>query len=218
MIPIRDDNPRRLQPIVTVLFIAINIAVFIYQMTLSQEEYAKFLYAFGAIPDLIVHGQQLYATISSMFLHGGIMHIAGNMLYLWIFGDNIEGICGHWRFIWFYLICGIIAFLSHFFLDPFSEIPMVGASGAISGIMGAYILRFPRARVHVIIPLFPLIWIWRSINLPAFIVLGFWILLQVFNAFFAGGGGVAWFAHIGGFLGGLFLIKFFEKKNYRVKY
>lgn len=219
MIPIRDDNPRRLLPIATIVAIAINVALFIYQLTLSQDASLEFLYRFGAIPVLIVHGQHLYAILSSMFLHGGVMHLAGNMLYLWIFGDNIEGICGHGRFVVFYLLCGLIAFTSHFIFDPSSEIPMVGASGAISGIMGAYIVRFPRARVHVIVPLLPLIWFWRRVDLPAFVVLGVWFLLQILNAFFsAAGSGVAWFAHVGGFAAGLVLIRFFEKKNYRVYY
>ncbi|MBN1464365.1 rhomboid family intramembrane serine protease [candidate division KSB1 bacterium] len=219
MIPIRDDNPRRLLPIVTIVTIAINVAVFIYQLTLSQDDQLKFLYNFGAVPNLIVHGQNLYTILSSMFMHGGLMHLAGNMLYLWIFGDNVEGICGHGRFVIFYLLCGLIAFLSHFIFDPVSQFPMVGASGAISGIMGAYILRFPRARVHVVVPLLPFIWLWRRLDLPAFVVLGFWLLLQIFNAFFStAGSGVAWFAHVGGFAAGVLLIRLFEKKNYRVYY
>jgi membrane associated rhomboid family serine protease len=219
MIPIHDDNPRRLFPFITIFFIVMNAAVFIYQLLLSQDDYIAFLYNYGAVPDLIIRGQHLYAIFTSMFLHGGVLHLLGNMLYLWIFGDNIEGICGHGRFIAFYLLCGVIAFASHFVFDPFSSIPMVGASGAISGILGAYAVRFPHARVHVLLPLFPFIWIWRTVRLPAIIVLGFWILLQVFNALFASAGsGVAWFAHVGGFIAGLLLIRKFEKRRYRVYY
>ncbi|MBN1562084.1 rhomboid family intramembrane serine protease [candidate division KSB1 bacterium] len=219
MIPIRDDNPRRLFPTLTITIIAINVAVFIYQWRLSPDDSMAFLYHFGAVPGKIVQGRQLYAIFSSMFLHGGLMHIAGNMLYLWIFGDNIEGICGHGRFILFYLVCGVIAFSSHFIFDPASDIPMVGASGAISGILGAYLVRFPRARVHIIVPLFPVVWLWRRLEWPAFVVLGLWFLLQILNAFISStGGGVAWFAHVGGFVGGVVLIKLFEKKRYRVYY
>jgi membrane associated rhomboid family serine protease len=218
MIPIRDDNPRRLYPFFTILFIVMNVGVFLYQSFLPRDEYLTFLYTFGAVPDLIIHGQNFKSIFTSMFLHGGILHLLGNMLYLWIFGDNIEGICGHTRFVVFYLLCGFAAFFSHFILQPFSEIPMIGASGAISGILGAYALRFPRARVHIIFPLFPFIWIWRSAALPAIVVLGFWFFLQIFNALFAGGSGVAWFAHIGGFIAGIFLIRIFEKKNYYIRY
>ena len=219
MIPIHDDNPRRVFPLITILFIVANVVVFVYQLLLSQDDYIVFLYNYGAVPDLVIRGQNLYAIFTSMFLHGGVLHLLGNMLYLWIFGDNIEGFCGHWRFIAFYLLCGVIAFASHFVIEPFSNIPMVGASGAISGILGAYAVRFPHARVHVLIPLFPFIWIWRTVRLPAIIVLGFWILLQIINALFSSAGsGVAWFAHVGGFFAGLILIRKFEKRRYRVYY
>lgn len=218
MIPIRDDNPRRLFPLVTILFVIVNVGVFLYQSFMPRDEYLTFLYNFGAIPDVIVHGQNLKSIFTSMFLHGGIMHLLGNMLYLWIFGDNIEGICGHGRFLIFYLVCGFTAFFGHFILEPFSQVPMIGASGAISGILGAYALRFPRTRVHIIFPLFPFIWLWRSAALPAIVVLGFWFFLQIVNALFSGGGGVAWFAHIGGFIAGLLLIRIFEKRNYYVRY
>ncbi len=199
--------------------VAVNVAVFIYQMTLPQDAHLKFLYAYGAVPDVIVRGQNLRAVFTSMFLHGGLMHLLGNMLYLWIFGDNIESICGHFRFLVFYLLCGVIAFFSHFIFDPFSQAPMIGASGAISGILGAYALRFPRATVHVLIPLFPIVWLWRVIPVPAALALGFWFLMQLFNAFVAGGGGgVAWLAHIGGVVAGMVLIKKFEGKRYKVYY
>jgi len=217
MIPIRDDNPRRLFPLFTILLIAVNVAVFIYQLTLSPSEAQTFILTYGAVPKQIIQGRGLYTIITSMFVHGGILHLLGNMLYLWIFADNIEGICGYVRFLIFYFICGIAAFAGHFILDPVSTIPMVGASGAISGILGAYALRFPRARVHILFPLFPFIWLWRIIRVPAVFALGFWFLIQIFNAVMSSrGSGVAWFAHIGGFIAGLILIRVFEKKRYRV--
>lgn len=218
MIPIHDDNPRRLFPLFTLTIMAINIGVFIYQLLLSREDYLRFLYTFAAVPELIVHGEQLQSILTSMFLHGGVLHLLGNMLYLWIFGDNIEGICGHIRFVLFYLICGLVAFAGHFVVAPFSSIPMIGASGAVSGILGAYAVRFPHARVHVILPLFPFIWLWRTFRLPAIFVLGFWFIMQLLNALFSAGSNVAWFAHVGGFVAGVILIRKFETKRYRVYY
>jgi len=216
MIPIRDENPSRLFPFVTIAIIAANVLVFLYQFTLPADAQVQFVYAYGAVPNTIIHGQNLSSIFTSMFLHGGILHVLGNMLYLWIFGDNIEGICGHFRFILFYLLVGVIAFASHFAFSPFSQVPMIGASGAISGILGAYAIRFPRARVHVLIPLLPFIWLWRTFRVPAFLVLGFWFAMQLLNVFLGGGGGVAWLAHIGGFIAGLLLIGRFEKKRYKV--
>ncbi len=218
MIPLKDENPHRSFPVVTISLIAINVVVFIYQLQMQHAEANAFVHQFGAVPFSIVHGQNLYSPFTSMFLHGGLLHIAGNMLYLWIFGDNIEYLCGHFRFLLFYLLCGFIAFLSHFLTTPFSHIPMIGASGAISGVLGAYALKFPRARVYVLIPLF--IWIWRIFRIPAAIVLGFWFLIQIISGLFSSGRGpgVAWFAHIGGFVAGIVLIRAFEKKRYKLKY
>lgn len=197
--------------------IAINITVFIWQLLLPEEGARQFVYEYGAVPAVIVRGQHWPSIITSMFLHGGIMHLLGNMLYLFVFGDNVEAICGHFRFIIFYLVCGSLAFASHFVFEPMSEIPMIGASGAISGVLGAYALRFPRARVYVLIPIF--LWIYRIFKIPAIIVLGVWFLLQLFSgvATSGSGGGVAWFAHVGGFIAGLITIKSFEKNHYRVE-
>jgi membrane associated rhomboid family serine protease len=218
MIPLKDDNPRSTFPFVTILLIIANVAVFVHQFLLPRGEVQQFINQYAAIPYLISGGQHLHSPFTSMFLHGGLMHVGGNMLYLWIFGDNVEHICGHVRFLAFYFVCGLVAFTSHYLTSPFSEVPMVGASGAISGVLGAYILRFPRAKIFVLFPLF--IWIWRMFSVPAFIVLGFWILVQLANGlyFSSASGGVAWFAHIGGFFAGLLLIKLFEKKKYRLKY
>jgi membrane associated rhomboid family serine protease len=157
-------------------------------------------------------------VFSSMFMHGGFMHLFGNMLYLWIFGDNIEQLCGHMRFILFYLLCGVFAFLSHFIFAPHSPIPMVGASGAISGVLGAYALRFPRARVLSSIWFF--IIFWDVIRVPAVILLGLWFVMQLFSGVSSASdqAGVAWFAHIGGFIAGLLFIRYFEKKSIAVKF
>jgi membrane associated rhomboid family serine protease len=150
-----------------------------------------------------------------MFLHGGFMHLIGNMLYLWIFGNNIEDAMGHVRFVGFYLLCGVIAAMSHSFSDPGSVMPMIGASGAISGVLGAYLLLYPRAHVLVLIPLGFFFW---RMYVPAFIVLGFWFALQLISGTVTvggGEGGVAWFAHIGGFLAGMVLIGFFKHRSVR---
>ena len=151
-------------------------------------------------------------VLTSMFLHAGLMHLGGNMLYLWIFGNNIEDVMGHGRFILFYLLCGVAAVFGHAFTAPDSTVPMIGASGAISGVLGAYLLLFPRARVLVLIPLG---FLTRVMPVPAIVVLGFWIVMQIINGAFSWGGlggGVAWFAHIGGFAVGLALIKVFQRR------
>lgn len=219
MIPLKDDNPTRIFPIVTIGIIAANILVFIYQISLGPG-YEKFIFAYGALPYEITHGIDIgpqiqmpvfFTVYTSMFMHGGFMHIIGNMLYLWIFGNNIEDSMGHIRFIFFYLICGTVASLTHIFLAPNSKIPMVGASGAVSGILGAYILLFPHARILTLVIFGFFV---RMIKIPAIVVLGFWIVLQFLNSAVASGsegGGVAWFAHIGGFFAGLILIYFFKK-------
>lgn len=221
MIPIKDDNPTHQVPLITIGLIMANILVFLHQLSLGRGE-EVFIYRFGAIPYEITRLQNFPASIgslfTSMFLHGGPFHLLGNMLYLWIFGDNVEYIMGHLRFLGFYLLCGLAAALSHILAEPNSILPMVGASGAISGVLGAYFLRFPRAKVLVLVPLF--FWFIRIIRIPAFFVLGFWFLMQVMSGFMSLGisvtGGVAWFAHIGGFLAGMILVRYFEKRRFRV--
>lgn len=213
MIPLRDDNPRKLFPGVTIAIIVTNVLVFLYQVSLPKGEMQSFLFSYGAVPNLIVHGSSLHTIFTSMFLHGGFMHLLGNMWYLWIFGDNVEGLVGHTRFIIFYLLCGVVAFFGHFLFEPTSTIPMVGASGAISGVLGAYALRYPRARVHLLIPLFPFIWLWRVFLVPAAVVLGGWFVIQLFSGIAVQQSGVAWFAHVGGFIAGLLLVRLFEKKE-----
>lgn len=229
MIPIRDSHVHlKTAPILTVTLILGNVAVFVYQF-LSGPGMEAFVYRFGAIPWEISHFQELpglewthhspvpniLTLFTAMFLHGGILHLAGNMLYLWIFGDNVEALTGHLRFPFFYLTCGLVAAMTHVMLDPNSQIPMIGASGAVSGILGAYFIRFPGARVHILI-FFPLI-ILRVFQVPAVLVLGVWFIFQVLNGMgslnYPSSGGVAWFAHIGGFIAGMILILFFQKKG-----
>jgi len=224
MIPLRDDNPTEITPVVTVVFIVVCVVVFLYEISLSASKSEVFVYMYGAIPSVVLGHAQLtpelvglpaYGTlVSSMFLHGGWMHLIGNMLYLWIFGNNIEDVMGHARFIVFYLICGVLAALSHALIDPGSTIPMVGASGAISGILGAYLLLYPHARVLVLVP-YGFI---GTFHVPAAMVLGLWFLMQLFSGGMSlgnQGGGVAFFAHIGGFLAGMVLIGFFKHPHVR---
>src|SRR5947207_5258233 len=218
MIPISDDPVRRSFPVVTILLIVINVLVFLYEMSLGSR-LDGFVQAFGAVPREITTGRDLppiaplgnvYLTlITSMFLHGGWLHLGGNMLYLWVFGDNIEDRLGHFRYLVFYLLCGFAATFAHALVNPGSRVPSIGASGAIAGVLGAYILLFPRARVTTLIPIFFFITI-REI--PAFIILGLWFVLQLFVGVASLGvaesnaGGVAYFAHIGGFVAGMVLI------------
>jgi membrane associated rhomboid family serine protease len=218
-IPLKDENPTRRVPVVTIFIIALNSLVFLYQ-AFSSQGLTYFVLRMGAIPYEITHFQSLsllrvprippfWALFVSMFLHGSLFHLAGNMLYLWVFGNNIEDYLGRIRFILFYLISGLSAALTHIAFNPNSRVPMIGASGAIAGVLGAYFVLYPRARVQTFVFLFIFI---RVIPIPAAIILGFWFLMQIFNVGL--GGGVAWFAHIGGFLVGILLIRvFFRRKR-----
>lgn len=224
MIPIRDRNPSGTFPIVTVSIIFINVVVFLIQLSAGPRLDA-ILFQFGIVPIKVVYSADIPAStfvntyfpfLSYMFLHGGFVHLIGNMWYLWIFGDNIEDTLGRFKFILFYLLCGIGSAMVHIYFNSQSGIPCVGASGAIAGVLGAYMVTFPRARVLVVIPLFI---IWEIMELPAIFVLGFWFLIQFFSGAAAiskvQGGGVAWWAHIGGFVLGIILIKIFPKSRYR---
>lgn len=222
MIPLHDDNPTQGTPLVTLMLIGICITVFLYQTNLSQHAAELFAFQYGAIP-AIVFGQAslpeeavaipvALTLVSSMFLHGSWMHLLGNMLYLWIFGNNIEDVMGHAKFVLFYILSGILAALSHALTDPSSQIPMVGASGAISAVLGAYILLFPRAHVLVLLPMIGMT------RVAAGIVLGMWFVTQLISggmSMGAAGGGVAFFAHIGGFIAGMALIGLFKRKEVR---
>jgi membrane associated rhomboid family serine protease len=223
MIPLHDDNPTTIQPVITVAFMVACVLVFFYQMSLGPRGGQVFVYQFGAIPAVLFGLESLpldiqvipssFSLISSMFLHGGFMHLIGNMLYLWIFGNNIEDAMGHVRFVAFYVVCGVAAAMSHALTDTGSVVPMIGASGAISGVLGAYLLLYPRAQVLVLIPLG---FFMRMMYVPAGLVLALWFLLQWISGSVSagqGGGGVAWFAHIGGFIAGMALIGLFKHRS-----
>lgn len=217
MIPLKDDIPSYRTPIVTVALISLNCLIFFYLLS-RGEQFQLAVIKWGAIPFEITHGRELtpdlafsvpLSLFSSMFMHGGFLHLTGNMLYLWIFGDNVEDKLGHVKFIIFYLLCGLAATLTHVLTTPNSQIPMVGASGAIAGVLGAYMIRFPGARILTLI-FFG--WFIRIVRVPALFVLGFWFILQLLYglpSLGSVGGGVAWFAHIGGFLAGILLFKLF---------
>jgi membrane associated rhomboid family serine protease len=221
MIPLRDDNPIRSRPIVTFTLIGLCIAVFLWQLALGPGGNQAAIYALGfipavvfgstALPDQLVWVPGPATVITSMFLHGGLLHLGGNMLYLWIFGDNIEDRMGLPRFVLFYVICGIAAALAQALPDIGSQVPMIGASGAISGVLGAYIVLFPHARVLVAVPIFVIL---QTFRVPAIWVLGIWFLGQLISslAMSGGGAGVAFRAHLGGFVAGVILVRFFTRR------
>jgi membrane associated rhomboid family serine protease len=209
-IPLKDLNPRRTYPVINTLLILSNVIVFLYQLTMTPRQYQAFELANATIPNHIRlalngHGSLEAAflpILTSMFMHSGFLHIAGNMLFLWIFGDNVEDYFGHLPYLLFYLVCGIGSGLAHIIFNYHSSLPALGASGAISGVMGAYIILYPRAQVLTLVFIF-------FIPIPAFIILGYWFLLQFFAGVSTVGasatGGVAWWAHIGGFLMGMLI-------------
>ena len=240
MFPLSDpDIYRRTRPVITLVFIAFNVLVFLYQITLNELDSAIFTYRFGVIPAEILGGKELTSLsvwtgfrtypidisspiptlatmVSSMFMHGGFMHLAGNMMYLWVFGNTVEDLMNHWVFIMFYLIAGIGAVLAQSAIDTNSTIPMVGASGAVSGILGVYLVLYPLSRINTVV-IFGII---TTVRVPAYIFLGIWFLLQLFNGLgsigpeVANSGGVAYFAHLGGFIVGLgfgLIYKFFGR-------
>jgi membrane associated rhomboid family serine protease len=207
MFPIRDHNPSNRTPYVTYLLIAANVLIFMAYWPLfnDEREIGLFFVQYGVVPARLGQGMGAETLVTSMFLHGGLLHLAGNMLFLWIFGDNVEDLLGHLGFALFYVASGVAAALAQFAFDPLSTIPMVGASGAIAGVMGGYLLMFPRARIDV---LFIIVIFFRVFVLPAWLVLGLWFGVQMFSgmATGAGVGGVAFWAHSGGFLAGLALM------------
>ncbi len=215
MIPFKDDNPTTIFPFVTIGLIAVNTIIFILQIFYPSDP-RQVVFAYGAIPNYLLTFKTVQpihpvlTVFTSMFMHGGFFHLAGNMLYLWIFGNNIEDKLGHVRFIIFYILSGIVAAYSHAITEPSSMLPMIGASGAVSGILGAYLLLFPHARVYTLIFFGFFV---RVVRLPAIFIIGFWIVIQFINGILSKGvanhGGVAWFAHIGGFAFGILMIKIF---------
>jgi len=221
MIPLRDENVPSRTPVITRLLVVACVLVFLWQMTLGEQAAEAAVYALGVIPAVLFGHETLPAGLevvsppatmfTSMFLHGGFMHLLGNMLYLWIFGDNVEDSMGRVRYVIFYLLCGVAAVFAQALPDPTSSVPMIGASGAISGVLGAYLLLFPHAHVLVGLPLGFYVHTWRW---PAGLVLSVWFLLQLVSSLFASGdGGIAFRAHLGGFVAGLLLIPLFKRSE-----
>ena len=210
MIPLRDVIPSRTRPGVTITLIVLNVLVYLFQVGLTEQVQEAFIYAFAVVPAYFSFG----SVFTSMFVHGGFAHLAGNMLFLWIFGDNVEDRMGHFRYLFFYLTCGLLAALSQVMLNPESLVPMVGASGAIAGVMGAYLVLYPHSRVLMLFP-FPVF----LFELPAIAFLGFWFFVQFLNGIgqlpvFQQdqiSGGVAFWAHVTGFAAGLILVTFLKR-------
>ncbi len=220
MIPLRDNIPSRTVPFVTYVLVGANVLAFLMELSLGPN-LGRFIYIFGVVPQKVVYAvfqeprlipYTVVPFFTSLFLHGGWLHLLGNMLFLYIFGDNVEGALGHFRYLVFYIGCGVAASLTHLLVNPSSSVPTVGASGAIAGVLGAYFLLFPRARVVTLVPIFFFI---QIIEIPAVLFLGFWFLIQFFSGSLSLGAGpatagVAFWAHIGGFVvgAGYTLIKF----------
>lgn len=225
MIPIRDTIPHRRFPFSMWLIIVLNGIIFFFELSLPEEGLRRLTYLFGVVPERYFQPEWVinqgflanyFPFLTSMFLHGGWFHIIGNMWFLYLFGDNVEDCMGHIRFLIFYLLSGIAASLIFVYFDPHSKFPVIGASGAIAGVMGAYFIMFPRSRILTLIPV---LFLPYFIELPAVIFLGLWFLLQLFSGTFAlvapeAGGGIAWWAHIGGFIVGILLLPIFRKKAY----
>lgn len=223
LIPLKDDNPTHVTPVISYGIIGLCVLVFLWQISLGANQQAA-VYALGLIPAVLVGGASLppdlaivppLATVfTSMFLHGGWLHLIGNMLYMWIFADNVEASMGHGRFLVFYFVCGIVAAMAQALPAPGSETPMIGASDAISGVLGAYLLLHPRAHVLALVPLG---FFSQIMRLPALLVLGLWFLLQLISELAAPeGAGVAFRAHIGGFIAGMLLIPLFKQRRVRL--
>ena len=206
MIPLRDTQPSYSAPLVTVFLIVVNVLVFLFQISLDPWMRNSFIAYYGVIPDRL-HTASLF---TSMFLHGGWMHLIGNMWFLWIFGDNVEDVLGHAKYLLFYLVCGVVAAVIHVMLNIDSRVPTIGASGAIAGVMGAYLLKFPHSRIVTLVPIIIFL---TTMDVPAWFMLIYWFIIQVFSGVGSIGysnvssGGVAWFAHIGGFLFGMLAVK-----------
>jgi membrane associated rhomboid family serine protease len=228
MIPLRDTAPRYTAPLVTVALIVANVFVFLYQLTLDPYSLGYFLHQYGVVPlrfaQWVVGSAPAEAALvplfTSMFLHGGFLHLIGNMWFLWIFGDNVEDQLGHFRYLLFYVGCGLVAAFSQMFLTINSRIPSIGASGAIAGVMGAYLVLFPGARVLTLIPFFLIF----TVHVPAWVMLFYWIGVQVLSGLASSGagaaatGGTAWWAHVGGFVCGIALVKMMGRRQQLRRY
>jgi membrane associated rhomboid family serine protease len=222
MIPLRDSPPTRSFPAINWLIIITNLLIFIYETTLTPGQLDRLVMTYGTVPARVLagHPQALLTLFTSMFLHGGWLHVIGNLWVLYIFGDNVEDVMGSGRYLLFYLVSGIVAGLTQILIGPTSRIPAIGASGAIAGVLGAYLMLFPGSRVTTLVPVFFLPWF---IEIPAIIFLGFWFILQFFNGLLAlevttALGGIAYWAHIGGFLFGLVAVPFFGGRRSRAYY
>jgi len=218
VVPIRDDNPINSTPVVVYALVALNAVIFLYEISLAEADLQQFFNTWALVPAELTNSLgsgastapgEWFSLISSQFLHGGWLHVGGNMLYLWVFGNNIEDQLGSTKFLIFYLACGVLAGLSQWFFDPASAVPTLGASGAVAGIMGAYVIRFPRAKIVTLIPLFI---IFTTFRIPAIFFLGWWFIQQAFYSAMSlgatadmGSGGVAYWAHAGGFVFGAIL-------------
>jgi membrane associated rhomboid family serine protease len=211
MFPLRDVIPSRTAPFVTVTLIVLNAIAWFFEISLSEQDLPVFLQIYGVVPADFAPA----TLITSMFLHGSWMHVIGNMWWLWIFGDNVEDRMGHGRFLVFYLLCGVVAALGQMYMSPHSTLPMVGASGAIAGVLGAYLVLYPHSRVLTLVPIFFFV---QIIELPALLLLGIWFIMQLFSAGAVAAtasdqGGVAFMAHAAGFAMGLFGVFVFRKKE-----
>jgi len=220
MIPLRSTERVNSKAVATGILIALNVLIFLYQATLDESALTSFVETWGIVPDAI--SGHLYALVTSMFLHGGWLHLLGNMLFLWVFGRNVEDLIGSGRFVAFYLGCGLVAGIVQVIANPYSRVPTIGASGAIAGVMGAYLIKFPRARIVTLIPIFIFI---TTMEIPAAFLLLWWFAIQFVSGFGSlaetnyTGGGVAWFAHVGGFIAGMLLIRAFPgRKRWRSWY
>jgi membrane associated rhomboid family serine protease len=230
VIPLRDLNPTRRRAFVMGAIIIANIAVYLYESSLNQDQLMAFVDELGVIPRNLVQGlhyfpatrQDLFVNplvtpFTSMFLHGGFLHVLSNMWFLWVFGDNIEDALGHVGFLFFYLICGVAAVAAQVFISPTSEVPMIGASGAISGVLAGYLVLYPRARIVTLLPIFIFI---QIVEFPAFVFLFVWFAIQLLSGVMSFGraeGGVAFFAHVGGFAAGYILLRFGLVRPRRIK-
>jgi membrane associated rhomboid family serine protease len=205
MIPLRDTQPSSSYPFVTLLLIVLNVLTFFYQLSLDTWQLNDFIARYAVVPDRF----QFSDLLTSMFMHGGWMHLIGNMWFLWIFGDNVEDVLGHGKYLAFYIACGVVAAVVHAVLNPYSRVPTVGASGAIAGVMGAYLVKFPHSRILTLVPI---VIFFTTFEIPAFLMLLYWFFIQIFSGIGSvgysqvSGGGVAWFAHVGGFVAGIALV------------
>ncbi len=230
MIPLKARVPSQTTPVATVALIAANTAAFLYELTLPERAENVFLASYALVPRNLTHflaGSHLtlkaatLPILTSMFLHGGWLHLLGNMLFLWVFGENVEDRLGHTSYLFFYLVCGCGSALAHVVMNPSSTAPTVGASGAISGILGAYIVLYPRAKILTLVPL---LIFWFTVDLPAFLILGYWFVIQFFSGISTVGaratasGGVAYWAHIGGFVLGVILVRVWPERPRRMAY